>query len=403
MRQNKIFRLLTALVAIGSISLGLSACGEAGASVACDEVASELKTAVKAASEAKSGTPTAKNAAKKVKDLEEVAQKCGTDERADVELASGEVVSLPVVDGEDPANPISGTESNRDPRTPPVRGDGQRKQVVASWGQLDEVRGNDSVYTKCVESRLGMNWETDVTKFAQVEKQVRPDGSRLGTRFVLAVNTTADDAKIREVALKDAPDLPADAHIVKISGFINTRGFNTGICDPFWDTRSMVRVALGVVLFNANGEAIGLDSDPKGSRAKGVFVDCHNPFELARRRPPVVTTPSTRPHVKRTPTTRPPSVTTTVTSPPRTTTTVTTPHTTTTICSSNKCTPPSTVAPPPTTARPSSPPTTQPANGGQGDSGDGATNTTTSPTTEKPAPAPPTTDSPTNNPPPPPG
>lgn len=220
------------------------------------------------------------------------------EETIKVETPDGEVISLPVVDGGNPTNPISGTESNTDPRTPPVRGDGQRKQVVKSWGELDSVRGSDAKYMQCVETRTGADWENDIPRFVEAEQDNH------GTRFILAVNTTASDEDLLAKAREDVPDLPDDAAIVRAPGIINTRGFNAGGCEPFWDARSMVRVSLGVVVFDAKGDPIGLKDD------RGVFVDCHNSWQLAT---PVTTPPTTT----TTSTTRPP----TTTVPPSTTTT----------------------------------------------------------------------------------
>jgi hypothetical protein len=186
------------------------------------------------------------------------------------------VTGLPIVDGGNPAEPISGTDSNSDPRTPVVR----EGDVVANWAELDALLGADTSYTECVNATTGLNWSSDVPKFKLTESL---DGN--DPRFILAVNTTATDEAIRKIASDGTGEDLSGLEILRVDAIINTRGFTTGQCREFLDRRSMVRVSLGLFLYNPDGSVKGLQA------GKGVFVDCHNPWRLPTPTPTKTSTP----------------------------------------------------------------------------------------------------------------
>src|SRR5690606_4529398 len=104
-------------------------------------------------------------------------------------------------------------------------------------------------------------------------------------RFILAVNTTASDAAIRKIASEDVGEDVSGLQILRVESIINTRGFGDGRCQEFVDRRSQVRVSLGKLVFDQQGQAVGIE------RGKGVFVDCHNPWRLVPPPEPCPITP----------------------------------------------------------------------------------------------------------------
>jgi len=231
------------------------------------------------------------------------------------------VTGLPIVDGGDSANPISGPESNADPRTPVVR----EGDIVANWAELDALLGTDTYYKECVDKTAKMNWDSDVPKFKLTESVAGND-----PRFILAVNTTASDEAIRKIASDSIGEDLSGLEILRVDSIINTRGFTTSSYQEFLDRRSMVRVTLGKFVYNDDGSVRGLQT------GTGVFVDCHNPWRLPTPTPTPTKvptpTPTTCPTVTPTPVlTTAPTPTPTPTCPTPTPTTVPTPTPTPTL------------------------------------------------------------------------
>ena len=186
---------------------------------------------------------------------------------ADVDPVTG----LPIVGNDEsstPDEPLSGTESNDDSRTPVVR----EGQTVASWTELDELLSEDDSYTECVTSTVpGFDWDEDID--VHVEYEAEDDSE--DTRFILAVNVNLNDGEIRDKASADVEEDLSGLEILRQDSIINTRGFaNGGGCEEFLDTRSQIRVSLGALVFEDDGTVKGL------SRDGGVLVDCHNPWRV---------------------------------------------------------------------------------------------------------------------------
>jgi hypothetical protein len=225
---------------------------------------------------------------------------------ATVTDVDGKTLTLPIIYGKQPATPITGNESNKDSRTVPVTiGTTGDKNRTNTWSELDELYGDQKWYTNCANSNLIMNWDTDVPKLVSTETEH-------DNRFILAVNTTLDDAAIRQKAASDGNPRVDDLQIVRVDSIINTMYLNKNRCVPFIDMRSMVRVSLGRVIFDENGQWKGLVTED------GVFVDCHNLWRLLRSKPvptkvPPKSTTSTTPPGKTTPSTPPTTTTPTCT------------------------------------------------------------------------------------------
>ncbi|MCB9823094.1 hypothetical protein H6800_02360 [Candidatus Nomurabacteria bacterium] len=278
------------------IILALAACSSSGntedtAVRPCPEVQADLEQAQADLEQATPETPEVTNAAQAVQDLEaEESRACdnapdsttsttedSTTTTSQAEEEEDPASGLPVVEGGDPAAPTPGSETNQDPRTPVVR-DGQ---VVTGWRGLDQLLGNDSEYINCVNSTVPeFNWGRDVNRFKRVERHGQD------TRFILAVNVRANmsDEAIRQIASEDVDEDVSHLDILRVDQIVNTRGFTDGGCERFIDRRSMVRVSLGRVIFNWDGTARGLANDG------GIFVDCHNPWQLTV---PTAPTPGT--------------------------------------------------------------------------------------------------------------
>lgn len=231
---------------------------------------------------------------------------CTDNPTARVTTANGQVVTLPVVYGQQPGQPISGAQSNADSRTIPVtigtRGNNQR---TSTWSELADLYGNATWYTTCANTNLAMNWHTDVPKFIATE------GAGHDDRFILAVNTTLTDSQIRTKAAADGNPNVGKLPIVRTPSIVNTRDLANHRCDRFVDARSMIRVSLGKVIFDQHGKLKALELD------KGIFVDCHNQWFLPKT-PPAPTTPTPTPTSTHPGTTPPGTPTTTppTTKPP---------------------------------------------------------------------------------------
>lgn len=219
--------------------------------------------------------------------------------------ATDPVTGLPIVDGGNPADPISGTESNADSRTPVVRaGD-----IVTNWAGLDALLGNDASYTACVSKTTGMNWGSDVPKFKSTENADNDP------RYILAVNTTVSNEAIRKIASNSVNEDLSGLKILRVGEIVNTRGFTSGSCQEFVDRRSMVRVSLSKFVYASDGSVKGLQS------GTGVFVDCHNPWRLPT--PSVPARPGSTTTTTSTPGRHEPTTTTSTPGRPGSTTTTT--------------------------------------------------------------------------------
>lgn len=219
----------------------------------------------------------------------------------------GTVRQLPLVDGGDPTNPVNGSQSDSDPRTPPVHSG----QFAVSWNELDAQKGTDTMYTDCMDRTVGMKWQDDVPRFKQAEND------KIGTTLIVAILTTASDAQIRELARKEDSSVRDDTPIVrKDMGFVNTRGIENGGCEEFLDMRPQVRTSHGVLTFGQDGKPAGIKND------RGIFKTCYNGWRFVKAvgpkpTPPggttVVTTNTTTPQCEgpcTTTTTQPPGCTT---------------------------------------------------------------------------------------------
>lgn len=223
---------------------------------------------------------------------------CTDSPTATVVDTDGKTKALPLVDGRQPMTPLSGSESNRDSRTVPVTiGTSGDKQRTNSWSELNNLYGNQKWYTDCAKRNLAMTWDSDVPKYVATE-------SKHDNRFILAVNVSSKltDDQIRAKAADDGNPRVDDLLVVRTESIINTRNLGQDRCDPFIDTRSMIRVSLGKVVLDDKGNFKELKTD------EGIFVDCHNLWRLPRSKPvptPTPTKPPTTPP-DTPPTTNPP-------------------------------------------------------------------------------------------------
>lgn len=209
---------------------------------------------------------------------------CTDASTAAVTDANGHLMILPLVSQDQPANPMSGSQTNADPRTVPITiGTPNNHTRTNSWGDLSKVYGSQAWYVACANSNLAMNWDSDVPRFMATEKAGHD------SRFILAVNVSQSltDDQIRQKAASDGNPDTGSLKVVRVGSIINTRNLGQHRCDPFVDARSMVRVSLGKVEFNPNGTFKGIETD------KGAFVDCHNLWQLPKT--PPVPTPSPTP------------------------------------------------------------------------------------------------------------
>lgn len=231
---------------------------------------------------------------------------CTDNPTASVIDANGAAVTLPLVDGNQPNNPVSGSESNLDPRTTPVTaGTLGDKSRTETWSQLDKLYGDQKWYTGCTNSNLDMDWDKDVPKFVATETEH-------DNRFILAVNVSPKltDDQIREQAAEDGNRSTGLLPVVRTASIINTRHLGDKRCDNFVHTRSQIRVSLGKPVFNKDGSFQKLDM------TEGVFVDCHNMWRLPKSTPVPTTPPTTPPSGTTPPGTTPPHTTPPTTSPP---------------------------------------------------------------------------------------
>lgn len=183
----------------------------------------------------------------------------------------GQRKTLPIVDGGDSANPVVANQANTDPRTPVV----QDGVATNTWGELDSLLGGNAEYTGCVNNTIGPQWPENVPKFKATEAE------NYETRFLLVSNSSVTDERARELATQAGVPGAKDLQVHRVPdgfGLLNTRGFADGRpgCQEFLDARPQVRVTLGVVKYDDAGIPAGLLDD------RGVMVDCHNPWRLAR-------------------------------------------------------------------------------------------------------------------------
>ncbi len=209
----------------------------------------------------------------------------------------------PVV--EDSGAVISGTESNTDPRTPPVV---SGQQPLTSWADAEKFFGQPD-WQWYIE---GLNARASKTGFDWSDVQQWADETNVEVRLIHAFGRAASDSD-EEIRAEAAEDVGADVanklRIVRHSGevLINTRGFGHHEMQDFTDNRSIVRVSLAPLVYDECGKVTGVSAD------SGVFVDCYNLWWIVK--PPCSTTTTS-------------SSTTTTSSTSTTSTTV--PHTSTT-------------------------------------------------------------------------
>ena len=227
----------------------------------------------------------------------------------------------------DNTRPIDGKTADADLRTPKVR----PGTVTPSWSDLDTLLGNDTHYTKCVNTTLGINWTRDTPRFKKSEQA----GHK--TTMILASNVgDLEDATIRKIARVESPSIPDNARIVRVTGgFVNTYQQS---CKPFVDNRPLIRAFIGVPTYDKRGRFTGVTNNG------GVFHGCHNPWTI-----PGKITPTPSPSGSKSPSDTP--------SPSGSTTPPGTPGT--------SSPPPSTSTPPPNTKTPSKDP------GARGNAGNG--------------------------------
>ena len=231
---------------------------------------------------------------------------CQDDPTASIIDANGKTKKLAVIDGHQPMTPVSGSQSNDDPRTVPVTiGTAHDATRTNTWSELDDLYGNESWYTKCANTHLGMSWERDVPKYVSTE-------NGHDNRFIVAINVDASltDEQIREQAAADGNPKTGALKVVRTGSIINTRHFKQNRCDEFIHTKSQIRVSLGKVVLDNKGAFKELKTD------QGIFVDCHNMWRLPKSGPvptptptpstPGVTPPTKTPPTKTTPPTKPP-------------------------------------------------------------------------------------------------
>lgn len=237
------------------------------------------------------------------------AGQCTDSPTATVTDTDGRTKTMAVVYGNQPNQPITGSQSNQDARTMPVTiGTAGDKHRTNTWSELDDLYGDQKWYTSCANTNLDMNWDTDVPKIVSTE-------DKHDNRFILAVNTSAKltDDQIRQQASSDGNPNTDKLPVVRVGSIINTRHLSSNRCDTFIDERSMIRVSLGKVVFDAKGQFKSLEMD------KGAFVDCHNLWRLPKSAPVPTTPPTTpKPGASTPPGTTPPSTTPPRTTPPTT-------------------------------------------------------------------------------------
>lgn len=235
---------------------------------------------------------------------------CTDKPTATVTDGHGHTKTMAVVYGNQPNLPISGSQSNLDPRTVPVTaGTNGDKVRTNTWADLLDLFGDQKWYINCANTNLDMDWYHDAPKYTTTE-------AAHDNRFILAVNTSAKltDDQIRQRAAADGNPNTGKLSVVRTPSIINTRHLAQDRCDTFVDSRSMIRVSLGKVVFDSQGQFKSLEQD------KGVFVDCHNLWQLPKSAPvpttpptpgtstpPGATPPGTTPPHTVPPTTRPPS------------------------------------------------------------------------------------------------
>ena len=236
-----------------------------------------------------------------------------------------EETSLPETVEDESDEVMSGADALDDPRTPAVLAE---IGPVQSWTALvAAIEGSDLAwYHEAVDSfEEETSWEwAEVKRWARAEADGFP--TRLGHVFG---DENVSDAEARDLVadMVDDPDSLEELEIVRPSDreaghLVNTRRLSDAErMSPFRDNRSMVRVSLAPVIFDDDGEPVGLRND------SGIFADCLNLWWWQPEVGGVVVTTTTSPPAT-VPPTSPPTTAPPVTVPPTTVTTV--PETTTT-------------------------------------------------------------------------
>lgn len=229
------------------------------------------------------------------------------------------------------------TDPTATPDDPLVDDEGNTNPV------LSEVRSYRSLVKALVaESGRGKWYTDDLQQFNGITRDdilraVKLEEQGHDLRLILMSNTNLTDgearAQLKAQGVKEVDRLP----IVRVNGFINTRGLPNDRMNPFEDNRSQVRVSLGIPN-DWNDLSKGLQAD------RGILTMCGNGWKLKKVSAPVA--PPATPVKPKAPTPTQPPATVPPTSPPVTQPPVTQPPTTA---------PPVTTTRPPTTVPPKTP------------------------------------------------
>jgi hypothetical protein len=227
---------------------------------------------------------------------------CTDGQTAAITDNNGKTVILPLVSQNRPTNPLSGSQTNVDPRSIPVTiGTPNDHTRANNWTMLNAIYGTQPWYVSCANTNLTMNWSSDVPKYTATE------ATGQDSRFILAVNVSSSltDDQVRARAQSDGNPNTTKLQVIRVASIINTRYLGDHRCDPFIDARSQIRVSLGKLQYDAKGIFKGIET------TDGAFVDCHNLWRLPKTPPvptpsPTPSSPSPTPS-RTTPTTTPPT------------------------------------------------------------------------------------------------
>lgn len=190
-----------------------------------------------------------------------------------VEQPNGDLDSLPVVGTEEVTLISADTTDN--PQTPATFKDVRATcgaDYLLKWSALvdciDEAEAQwyiDAVNNRA--SYTGFNWG-DIVKWAN-DPQL--DTSSQLIIQVYGSGFTDEEARAIALELVGNPDLVAKLPIVRNpNGFANTWSKGNEVVENFFDRRTMVRVSLAPVVYNADGTVKGIRGNA------GIFIDCLN-------------------------------------------------------------------------------------------------------------------------------
>lgn len=167
--------------------------------------------------------------------------------------------------------PAVGDDCNEDPVVP---------DQFQDWEDVNRfgADGQNQWYFDCLQTRLGVSRD-DVRRYSELEGQ----GHDL--RGIVISNTNPSDEVARDKLEKDGvKDVGKIKHVIRLSGFENTRGIDSDRCNPFGDPRSQVRLAL-LIPQDVNDMSKGVHTD------RGVLGMCGNPFKVPAQPVPQTTPP----------------------------------------------------------------------------------------------------------------